>query len=91
MKHLAMMKSQNLTGDPIVDWYNFETRIRKIIYEVVEPLTKKQFHTFDGIDEVKKNITSVNSKYEDIIDRLDRVVKRNEHMDVLEKYCRTIE
>ena len=50
-----------------------------------------QFHTFDGIDEVKKNITSVNSKYEDIIDRLDRVVKRNEHMDVLEKYCRTIE
>jgi hypothetical protein len=24
-----------------IDWFNFETRIRKVIYEVVDPLTKK--------------------------------------------------
>ncbi len=40
-----------------IDWFHFETRIRKVIYEVVDPLTKKQFQTFDGLDEVRKTYT----------------------------------
>lgn len=39
-----------------MDWFNFETRIRKVIYDVIEPLTKKQFQTFDCIDDMKKQI-----------------------------------
>lgn len=39
----ASMNYFRKIGEPEMDWFNFETRVRKVIYEVVEPLTKKQF------------------------------------------------
>lgn len=78
------------TNEPEMDWFNFETRIRKIIFEVVEPLTKKQFQTFDGFDELKKQISMINSKYDETLMRMDKVIKRNEAMDHLERYTREI-
>ena len=48
---------------------------------MVDPLTKKQFQSFEGIDDIRKQVLAVYQKYEDTIIRMDRVVKRNEAMD----------
>jgi hypothetical protein len=37
----SMTNFQNPTHDIGIDWYHFETRIRKVILEVVDPLIKK--------------------------------------------------
>eukprot|EP00347_Sterkiella_histriomuscorum_P011721 403371366 len=79
------------SGEAQMDWFNFETRIRKVIYEVVEPLTRKQFQTFDGFDDIKKQIKSIEAKYDETLVRVDRVIKRNEAFDRLDKYTREIE
>ena len=62
------------TGEPEIDWFNFETRIRKVIYEVVEPLTKKQFLTFDGFDDIKKQMATMKTQQEETMARIDKVM-----------------
>lgn len=73
-----------------MDWFNFETRIRKVIFDVIEPLTKKQFATFDGLDSMKKSIAVIDGKYEEVLLRVERVLKKNEMVDRLDKYTREI-
>ena len=74
-----------------MDWFHFETRIRKVILEVVDPLTKKQFMTFEGIDNIKKEVMSVGFKYDDTIGRMDRIIKKNDVLDQHEKRIKELE
>lgn len=57
---------------------------------MVEPLTKKQFLTFDGFDDIKKQMATMKAQQEEAITRIDKVIRRNETFDRLDKYCREI-
>ena len=64
--------------------------MRKVILEVVEPLTRKQFHTFDGIDDMRKKFTNIENKYEETVIKLERILRRNEAIDRMEKHTKEI-
>jgi hypothetical protein len=40
-KVVKAAKPQDVPLEIGIDWFHFETRIRKVIHEVVDPLTKK--------------------------------------------------
>lgn len=74
-----------------IDWFHFETRIRKVIYEVVDPLTKKQFQTFDGLDEVRKTYTQLDFRHQETIQRLEKNIKRCDLLDLHDRRIKDLE
>jgi hypothetical protein len=74
-----------------IDWFHFETRIRKVILEVVDPLTRKQYQCFEVVDELRKLIQLVQGKGEETVMRLEKVIKRNESIDHIERKIRDTE
>jgi hypothetical protein len=81
----------NPNHDHGVDWFHFETRIRKVIYEVVDPLTKKQYQGFDALDEMKRQINGLNFRHDELVGKVDRHIKRSELMDTLDKKIKEVE
>ena len=74
-----------------IDWVHFETRIRKVIFEVVDPLTKKQFQSFEQIDDIKRQIRQLTQKHEDANLRLDKTIKRSEALETVERKIKDLE
>ncbi|CDW82927.1 UNKNOWN [Stylonychia lemnae] len=86
----SIMDQQQHQGDIDIDWFNFETKIRNVIFEVIEPITKKQFATYDTIDEIKKLHVIIANKYDDTHLKLDKLTKRNDVLDKLDKLTRDL-
>ena len=74
-----------------MDWFNFETRMRKVIFEVVDPLTRKQFLTFDGLEDMKKQLQMMEGKNQEIKDRVERNIKKCSVLDIHEKRIKELE
>jgi hypothetical protein len=74
-----------------VDWFNFETRMRKVIFEVVDPMTKKQFLTFEGLEDMKKHLQMMEGKNQEIKDRVERNIKKCGVLDIHEKRIKELE
>lgn len=62
-----------------------------MIFEVVDPLTKKQFMGFQQMDSLRKKQASLSTKLEDLNARLDKTIKRNEALDVLERRVKELD
>lgn len=56
-----------------------------MLYEVIEPLTKKQYQTFDIYDEMRRNLQTMEKRYVEMQDEVNKVVRRNEGFAMLEK------
>ena len=82
---VKVTKPQEVPLEIGIDWFHFETRIRKVIHEVVDPLTKKQFKCFEGLEQLKKNFTEAQARHDDTVYRLDRVTKKNDSIDVVDR------
>ena len=62
-----------------------------MIYEVVDPLTKKQFSTFDGIEDVKKTYVQLDFRHQDTVGKLEKTSKRCDQLDVHERRIKDLE
>lgn len=82
---------QNITQDIGIDWFHFETRIRRVILEAVEPLTKKQFGCFEGLEELRRSLKHLYARHDDTAARLDKQVKRNDALDLFERKLKELE
>jgi hypothetical protein len=65
--------------------------MRKVIYDVVEPLTKKQFLSFEGVNEMKKLLALQEAKNAETVQKLERNIKKCDALDYHEKRLRDIE
>ena len=74
-----------------VDWFNFESRIRKVIFEVVDPLTKKQFATFESVEDMKRQLQLMETKNQMLKDKVERNIKKCEIIDILERRIKDLE
>jgi regulator of replication initiation timing len=62
-----------------------------VILEAVEPLTKKQFACFDGLDDLRRSLQHLYTRHDETVARLDKQVKRNEALDVFERKLKDLE
>jgi len=74
-------KKKEDTVEHTVDWFNFESRIRKVIFEVVDPVTKKQFLTFEGIEEMKRQLLMMEGKNQETKDKVERNIRKCEVLE----------
>jgi len=62
-----------------------------VIYEVVDPLTKKQFQSFDGIEEVKKTYIQLDFRHQETISKLEKTTKRCDQLDLHDRRIKDLE
>ena len=65
--------------------------MRKVIYEVVDPMTKKQFLTFEGLEDMKKQLQMMEGKNQEIKDRVERNIKKCQLLDIHERRIKELE
>jgi hypothetical protein len=67
------------------NWFDFETRIRKVISELLQPTIKRSKEDKETISEVKTVVTDCKQEVEEMKYTIDKIKKKNKQFDQIFK------
>lgn len=70
--------------DPKIDWFHFETKMRKLIQEMLEPVVKRNAEDSASLKKVENHFEEVKDKQGDIEYRIDRLQEAVRDIPTLE-------
>jgi len=74
-----------------MDWFKFETRIRKVILELLEPTAKRASDVDRDLRNVRSRLDKLGRRVDDSDYQVEKIDKKTAHQEDLQQQVRAID